>query len=126
MFLIIYAIIKRKKMKAQKGQGFFSLASANEIFSVTIFFLSSFLSLAIFGLYGAYQSFVYSQIACCFSILLAFKLLKDEKEQLACFLAVAVVVIAVLFEVACFTEIFQLDFFPSIATVVFDGIKSIF
>ncbi len=126
VFLIVYAILKSRKQKTQKGQGFFSLASANEIFSVTLFFLSSFLSLAIFGFYGAYQSFVCSQLACCFSILLAFKLLKNEKERLACFLAVATVVIAVLFEVACFTEIFQLDFFPSIATVVFDGIKSIF
>lgn len=101
-------------------------ASATDSAFLALWFVSCFFALMAFGFFGDYSSFLYAQAAYCFLIIFAFKSLLAKNEKTVCYCAVFVCVAVILTEVVCFTEIFQLDFFPSIKTVILNGIKSIF
>ena len=86
---------------------------------LSVAFVSCFVSLMIFGFYGAYQTYLYAAAAFCFSLPLAFKYLCAINEKTAYFSLSFCAAIAAVFEILFFTEIFQLNFFPSIAQVIF-------
>lgn len=86
---------------------------------VFVSFVSCFVSLLIFGVYGAYQTFLYAAAVYCFAIPLSFKCLRAINEKTAFYSLSVCSVVVFVFGAIFFTQILQLDFYPSIAQVIF-------
>lgn len=119
----------RAKIKSKQAGGVVTASKKTHLENaafLAVWFISCFLTLTVFGFLGEYCSFLYAQAAYGFLILFAFKTSCAKNEKATCYCAVLACVLVVLLEAVCFTEIFQLDFFPSINTVILNGIKGIF
>lgn len=124
-YFACHAKIKNKRLTGEQISVSEKAAATDSAF-LALWFVSCFFALIVFGFFGEYCSFLYAQAAYCFLITFAFKSLLAKNEKVACYCAAFACVAVILTEAVCFTEILQLDFFPSIKTVILNGIKSIF
>ncbi len=126
ILLTVFALIETRKNNNLKSKIFTLEGNSGKALTISFSFIACFLSLLVFGLFGAYQSYLYAQTLFCFSIMLAFKYIYEKNQKVARIIAIIACVVCVLFEVVYFTEILQLGFFPSIKDVISNGIKAIF
>ena len=110
---------RTKKTLAEKAFAENKYQSVIGAIVVFLAFVSCFVSLLIFGIYGAYQTYLYAAAVYCFAIPLSFKYLRAISEKAAYYSLSVCSVIVLLFGVVFFTRILQLDFYPSIAQVIF-------
>lgn len=117
--IVLVCLYKSKNELAQKAFSKNKYESVLGALVLSLAFVSCFISLLIFGFFGAYQTYLYAAAAFCFAVPLSFKYLCAVNEKTAYYSLSVSSVFAFIFEVIFFTEIFGLNFFPSIAQVIF-------